>query len=340
VTPTRPARNAEPGSREVLQGNLDSLLAHQTLTGGDRDAAAGLLVRAWESAAAMRYFQLLAPLRTQLAELAAFALERGIATGFARELIERRRLPAPSPAAQGWPWRLRVFTLGRFSLEVQGRPLVFEGKVPKKPLALLKALLAFGGEAVPTRRLADALWPDDEADAAQAALEIALHRLRKLLGPAGELLRVREGQVSLDRREAWCDLHAFERLVAEPHALPALQAAMALYQGHFLAPEDEAWCVSTRERARARFSALVLDAAEALSAAGHHEEALRVCKRGLELDDLDERLYQGLMRAALALGRPAEGIAAYQRCQRVLDKVIGTAPSQPTERLLRELLTL
>jgi LuxR family maltose regulon positive regulatory protein len=335
--------DAEAGSREILQANLDALQAHRALRAGDVDAAAAALARAWAAAAAMRYFQLLGPLRAVLAELAALALERGIEAGFARELVERRRLAAPSPAAEGWPWRLRVFTLGRFAVEVQGRALVFEGKVPKKPLAVLKALIALSGqmgEGVPERALADALWPDDEADAALAALDVALHRMRKLLGAAGELLRVREGRVGLDARECWCDLRAFERMATRRDSPQAMQRALALYQGHFLAPEEEVWSVSARERARARFSSLVLDCADALAHEGRHDEALACCKRGLEVDDLDERLHQGAMRAALALGRPAEGIAAYQRCRRVLGKVLGTQPSQDTERLLRALLSL
>ena len=331
--------DGEPGSREILQANLDSLLAHCAWLAGDGDAAARALSRGWHLAASMRYFQLLGPLRSLLAELCAFALERGIEPGFTRELVERRRLPSPSPAAEGWPWRLRVFTLGRFAVEVQGRTLVFEGKVPKKPLAVLKALIAQGSDAVPERTLADALWPDDEADDALAALSVALHRLRKLLGCAGELVRVREGRVGLDPRGSWSDLRAFERLAAQRDSLPAMQRALTMYQGHFLALDDENWCVSARERARSRFSALVLDCTDMLASAGRHDEALACCKRGLEVDDLDERLYQGLMRAALGLSRPAEGIAAYQRCKRVLGKVIGTAPSQDTERLLRDLLS-
>ena len=331
--------DGEPGSREILDANLASLVAHRAWLAGDGDAAARALARGWQLAASMRYFQLLGPLRSMLAELSAFALARCIEPGFARELIERRRLPAPSPAVEGWPWRLRVFTLGRFVVEVQGRALVFEGKVPKKPLAVLKALIALGSDAVPERTLADALWPDDEADDALAALSVAVHRLRKLLGGAGDLVRVREGRVGLDSQGSWSDLRAFERLAAQHDSLPAMQRALTMYEGHFLALDDDNWCVSARERARFRFSTTVLECAEMLATAGHHDEALACCKRGLEVDDIDERLYQGLMRVALRLRRPAEGIAAYQRCKRVLGKLIGTAPSQDTERLFRELLS-
>ena len=86
-------------------------------------------------------------------------------------------------------------------------------------------------------------------------------------------------------------------------------------------------------------SLLTLDCATTLTRLGRHDEALACCERGLEGDDLDERLYQALMLSALAIGRRAEGIAAYQRCKRVLVKVVGTSPSQETERLLRELVS-
>ena len=44
------------------------------------------------------------------------------------------------------------------------------------------------------------------------------------------------------------------------------------------------------------------------------------------------------MRSAMRLRRPAEGIAAYQRLQRVLAMLLGVVPSAETESLLRQLL--
>jgi two-component SAPR family response regulator len=225
--------------------------------------------------------------------------------------------------------------------------VVFEGKVPKKPLALLKALIAFGGHAVPEHVLTDALWPDEEADAAHDAFNVALHRLRKLVPQGSEIIRLQEGHLGLEYGECWIDCRAFEQLIDEAGgglvgadvALAPLHAALALYQGRFLAAEDnEAWSLSARERLRAKFNRLVGSYGGALLRAGRTEEALACYKRGIEADDLAEEFYQGVMRCALKLRLPAEGLAAYQRLQRMLSLLLGVAPSGPSEALRKALL--
>lgn len=77
---------------------------------------------------------------------------------------------------------LELFTFGRFSIVTNGAPLVFSRKTPKKPITLLKVILAFGGRDVSQCQLADTLWQGEEGDATHDALAVSLHRLRKLLG--------------------------------------------------------------------------------------------------------------------------------------------------------------
>ena len=339
--------DAEPGSRQILEANLGSLQAGRALRAGRYDAAQAFLAAAWGLAAQTRYYQLLAPLRSLLAQLAAFALERGVAATFANQLIARRRLAPPSPATAPWPWRLRIQTLGRFGITLADEPLAFDGKVPRKPLALLKALIAFGADAVPEHLLTDALWPDDEADAAHDAFNVALHRLRKLLPGGTDLVRLQNGRLSLDRDACWVDCRAFEELLADtdrasqvqPLPLDRMRRAFALYQGHFLADDNgEAWSVSARERLRGKFSRVVVASAGAFSAAGRDEEALACYRRGIEADDLNEDFYQGVMRCALALKRPADGLVAYRRLERMLSLGLGIAPSPASQALRRSLL--
>jgi ATP/maltotriose-dependent transcriptional regulator MalT/DNA-binding SARP family transcriptional activator len=346
----RLADAAEAGSRDTLQANLLSLQAWRHWHAGELDAAAQALASAWALAARTRYYQLLAPLRTPLAELAAFALGRAIEPGFAHELIRRRELAPPQATTHDWPWPLRITTLGRFGLQVDGEALVFAGKVPKKPLALLKALIAFGGQAVPEHTLTDALWPDDEADAAHDAFTVALHRLRKLVPRGTQAFVLHDGALTLNPALCWTDARAFE-LLAAPAFGPApadpaafadtLGRALALYGGHFLVDDtDEAWTISTRERLRARFNQTLMRCGAALGEAGAHEAALACYRRGLEVDDLNEAFYQGVMSSCLALRRPAEGLSAYQRLRRMLALVLRVAPAAHSEALhegLREL---
>ena len=340
--------DAESGSRQVLEANLLSLQAWRHWRAGRAGEAAAALARGWALAAATRYYQLLAPLRQVLAELAAFALEHGVTPTFAGELIRRRGLRPPSVATAHWPWPLRIQTLGRFALVAGERPLVFDGKLPKKPLALLKALLALGAHEVPEHRLTDALWPDADADAAHDAFNVALHRLRKLIPQGSDVVRLQDGHVSLDAGLCWIDWRAFEALVAEADrsaggpgdaALEALRRALALYEGHFLADDrDEAWSLPARERLRSKFNRVVIACGRALSAAGREAEALDSYRRGLETDDLAEEFYQGVMRCALVLQRPAEGLTVYYRLERMLARLFGIAPSPASQALRQSLL--
>ena len=143
---------------------------------------------------------------------------------------------------ESWPWPVKINVLGRFRIRVDGKPLRFSGKVQKKPLLLLKALMAFGEEQVKEEQLEDILWPEAEGDVAHQSLETTLHRLRKWLGYP-EALLFSNGLAALDRRFCWTDVWAFESLVEKADALlnqkkvnqaiEMTQQAIFLYKGCF-----------------------------------------------------------------------------------------------------------
>ena len=103
-----------------------------------------------------------------LARLCAQAIARGIQPEVARELVRRRQLPAPEAARglPGWPWPLQLRCFGGLVLLRDGQPLLVDGKAQRRPLELLQALLAAGGQNVATSTLTDQLWPGAEGDAA------------------------------------------------------------------------------------------------------------------------------------------------------------------------------
>ena len=79
-------------------------------------------------------------------------------------------------------WPLKIYTLGQFALLHDGKPLALSRKVQKRPLDLLKLLIASGGQGVETGAMIELLWPDAEGDAAQASFDSTLYRLRRLIG--------------------------------------------------------------------------------------------------------------------------------------------------------------
>ncbi len=104
-----------------------------------------------------------------------------------------------------------VYTLGRFSLVKSGKPLLFSRKAKKKPIHLLKAIIALGGRGIPKEMVADALWPESDGDRAAQVLATTLHRLRKLL-EIPDVVQLDQGCLSINRDLCAIDIWKFERL--------------------------------------------------------------------------------------------------------------------------------
>ncbi|MGH8515046.1 MAG: AfsR/SARP family transcriptional regulator, partial [Gammaproteobacteria bacterium] len=195
--------------------------------------------------------------------LCAYALQHGIEPDYVKRIIRAQHLSAPSPEIADWPWPVRIRALGGFSLEIEDRPVSFSGKAPKKPLELLKALVATGGKEVDIGWLGEQLWPDAEGDAARDAFSVTHSRLRKLLPPDGVLM-LSEGKLSLNPSHVWTDVWAFERMVADcleklrrakgSEIESAGEALLSLYSGDLLKGEPDApWLIAARDRLRSKF---------------------------------------------------------------------------------------
>ena len=284
------------------------------------------------------------PLFVEVVEL---ALANDIEVEHARAMASRLGLRPRSPAVAGWPWPLAVRTLGRFEVARDGVLLEVRGKAQKKPLELLKALVALGAEGVDASRLAALLWPDAEGDAAKHSFETTLWRLRKLLGHDDALV-LAEGKLALDRERCWVDVRAFEHAAREADAsdgdLPVAHLAslgrtvLDAYPGHFLAADEDApWAIELRDRLRAKLTRAVLGLGERLQAGGRWAEAAVLYERTLERDNLNEGLYRGLMVCQRTLGQTAAALQAYRRCRELLSVVLGVAPSAETEAVRRSL---
>jgi len=286
-----------------------------------------------------QYGHMLAWCRGWASLLAAAALEREIHVPRALAFIREFGVESPGPHLESWPWPAKIRCLGQFSIELNGKPLVFAAKTPKKLLLLLKAIIALGGKEVPERKLADALWPDEDGDTAHQSFSTALHRLRKLLG-TNELINQREGRISLDLSRVWVDAFAFESQGVEGTGRNRVSdvRVINIYHGSFLADDDDAqWAFSMREKLRARYLKLVSSTARRFEQEGLHEEALELYRRGIEADELSETFHQGLMRCHHQVGRTPEALDAYRRMRELLARVHGIQPSLASEELYRKL---
>lgn len=267
------------------------------------------------------------------------ALERGHEVERVCKLIYAFDLPPLANAAVDWPCPVRVFTLGRFEIEVNGQPVRFSGKLPKKPLALLKSLIAAEDASVLQSDVVDQLWPDLDGDAADKAFRMALMRLRELLGRADAVVH-HPGQLSLNKERVWVDVTAFERLVARDLAQKStadFQRACDYYKGNFLpGDQDLVSTVSLRERLRGQFFRLIDNHARAAEEQSHWIEALEIYERGIRIDDLVESFHQGKIRCLQGAGRDGDVAPALQQLRQTLSRKLGIPPSAETLALVAQ----
>lgn len=243
-------------------------------------------------------------------------------------------------------WPLKIYTLGQFSLLRHGEPIAFSRKVQKRPLDLLKVLIANGGVRTEISALVASLWPDAEGDAAKISFDSNLHRLRKLLH-IENILTLAEGKLSLDAGKCWVDVWAFNELVNsienatrdEEGPLEIRHTELAgellrLYAGHFIEKEcQDSWAVAVRDRLREKFVRAVAMLGSFLEQRKEWEKAAALYSRALELDNLAEGLYRRLMICYRELGETAEAMKVYRRCRDMLSIVLSLKPSAETEAI-------
>jgi LuxR family maltose regulon positive regulatory protein len=305
------------------------------------DAAAADLLRVALAMGREQGYRLIFPFVPDavMQEIGLMALRAGIEVDYMCELLRVRRVPPPSPGADvdaHWPWPIRVSLLGPFTLLLDDAPIRLAAKAPKKPLELLKLLAAFGVDSLPLATIEQHLWPDLDGAAARNACNVALHRLRKLLGDE-QALQLNEGRLSLNPQRVWTDVASFVRQSGSDAADP--ERLLKTYRAHLLPDLESPWVLAARERLRSRFLRAMAPPLEGLERDGAFEAAVTLHRRVIEVDPAAEAFHLGLVRCLLALGRRAEALDACDRCSEQLYRERGLRPSAPLLALRRRIET-
>jgi len=336
------------GQRKMLDAQEFAIRAWLALRTGTADFE-DLLRQALATSAPIHAHNVLFFLPRQASALFDEALRRGIETDFVTRAIRLRRLAPPDPADERWPWMLRVRVLGGFAIERDGVDLGGARKAQKKPEELLKAVITAGGDADVEQIVLD-LWPDEEAKDPRASFDMALTRLRKIIGVDGALV-LADGRLALDGRVVWCDAQAFETLRLRLHGelagmsaietvVPLVERLAALHRGPLFGSGTAApWMLAPRERLAMAWERAVQEAGAWLESRSEWRVAIALYERGVAQQMLAEPIYRGLMRCHLALGERAEALIVYRRCRDLLSRVLGVLPSAETNRIYERLVS-
>jgi DNA-binding SARP family transcriptional activator/tetratricopeptide (TPR) repeat protein len=243
--------------------------------------------------------------------------------------------------------------LGPVEVWQGGRPLELG---PPKQVALVAKLLQHANQVVSVSQLIEALWGEAAPDTAPTILHTYVHRLRRVLRPPGNgrtseevlctkppgyLLKVKKGQLDLDR---------FESLVAAATGATArgdhetasrlLRSALSLWRGEALAnvTSEElrrTEAVRLEERRQAALEARV----GAELSLGRHRDVIGDLTALTVEYPLRESLHAQLMVALYRSGRPADALTAYRRLRQTLIEELGAEPGSALQRLQRAILT-
>ncbi|MFF2141739.1 BTAD domain-containing putative transcriptional regulator [Kitasatospora sp. NPDC058190] len=239
--------------------------------------------------------------------------------------------------------RLEFRVLGPLSARCDGREIEL-GRPQQR--AVLAALLLAPGQLVPTDRLVEGLWGEDDTRWPKdpvGQIGTHVHRLRRALG-ASELLVAAAGGYRLAVDPAAVDLFRYEAAVAEAVALrhqdpsrarELLGAALGAWEGgRALDGVPGSFAERARERlAAGRFAAVkaLLDLDLAL---GRHAEAVEPLAGLAAEHPQDEEVHRLRLLALHRCGRTAEALAAYEALRERLDRELGLEPASAVVELV------
>jgi LuxR family maltose regulon positive regulatory protein len=242
-----------------------------------------------------------------LGRLVPYGIQLGIEASYCRWVITKRRFRPPSTGRfAGWPWPVKIRAMGRLRIYLEDAELTFNGKSQRKPLDMLRMLIA-RPHGVEMNQFMDELWPDLEGDAARNAMDIALHRLRKIL-KAKDAVQLTGGSVALNKDVVWLDTLALEHFGSELPSLAELPGAidevLDLYRGPLLGAEESSGPILVaRDRLRGKFLLVVSRLTKQLEQLRCWDEMTSLYLRAIEREPSEEALRRGLLHAVHGQGQ-------------------------------------
>ncbi len=205
-----------------------------------------------------------------------------------------------------------------------------------KPRQIFEILLLKLGTPVSKDRLVELLWGGRPPGEALATLESYVSVLRRNLQPGCAKtgpLRTANGGYLLEPSLVELDLARFNDLVdlaehsSPQQAYAALTQALNSGSGTLLSDElTPEWAEDARDHHTAAVTAAQIRAAEIAAGLGQAHEAVQWSEHAVASEPLNERAWSALVTSLESAGRYAEGLQAYDKCRRLLDRDLGCAP--------------
>jgi DNA-binding SARP family transcriptional activator len=235
---------------------------------------------------------------------------------------------------------LYVRFLGGFAVRVNAE--WWDGPPAKRGRELIQYLGAYPRRVATCAELAEAFWPDVDAERVAHRIHLcvsgARRYLRKVLRGDDAIRRMPGGYAWAAHVRVSSDAEQLLRF-SQSDSTEALESAVSTYAGEFLAGESAEWVQPLRVRCATAYGCAVDRLAQRALGEGNYPRALTYALQLADADPTHEGAVRLMMRCFAALGQRARALERYHALRTHLHRNLGIEPSEETAALARELRT-
>lgn len=245
---------------------------------------------------------------------------------------------------------LEIKTFGTFSVTVNGRSVTDTSARSGKIWTLFKYIITHRSTPIPTDKLIEVLWPDDEIEKPINALFTLVYRLRGILNSYFDekqnfiifhhdcYIWNKDSPYTLDAEQFENGCTTLDSSVGyTDELLQKGHQTFNLYQGDYLPELPEDWVVPVNYYYKRLYSSLVLKMSQLYAQKGDFNSIIKLCERAIDLDPYEESHHIALIDALIHLGQPSQALAHYDFITYILQKDLGVKPSNALLELRKKM---
>lgn len=221
----------------------------------------------------------------------------------------------------------------------------------RKGAALMQMLILNRGESVSNFKLMSSLWSDEKTTNPENALKTLVSRVRamlnQLLPELGNCIVAERGAYRWNCMPGMTvDVYQIEEIFdelennsedADTSAL--FDRMMNLYSGDLLVDGDQnEWALSRATSLHNRYLTAVYGQLERLKEKGDYDSVISICRRALEVNNLDDRLHMDLMSALIKTARNNEAMHQYKYVMHLYYHYLGVRPSDNMQEFYKQIV--
>lgn len=201
------------------------------------------------------------------------------------------------------------------------------------------------GDSVDKWKICDVLWTDKLPEKAEHNLHSTIYRLKNDLKAIGieNVISYKQGTYRIELGNFYCDALEFEKgindnQIVQESNVSKYENIISLYKGSLFGGKDYIWSIEWREKLNNYYIESVKKIAEYYIEHKQYHKAEEKLKNMLEINPLDEKGYEMLMRVYCYMGDRIKLTMQYEQLNTLLTEELSLPIRSSTKQLYKKLL--